>query len=522
MVMNDADRNQMILPDRAPADSDPTLTGPLRYWAEVRPDGSALTSDGVTRTWAQLHERVLRVAQGLLAEGVRPGDRVVYLARNRAEFYEIAYGASLVGAVLAAINWRLSPAEMSALLSRSEPAVLFAEPALVAPLESLAARTVIGLGDPVTGFTQWLSRHPAVDPPQRLTPSEPVLQMYTSGTTGLPKAAVFSHSAIRAATVVAEISATGPDSVVLVSLPVFHAAGGGMGFLSLCLGAHVVVSSDLSPEGFVRQVQQFGVTTTVVVPTVLQMLVDSPVLETADLSSLDRLGYAGAPMSPQLQQECLARLPCRLFQVYGSTEVMSGTGLDHADHVDEEHPQRRNSVGRALPGTELRVVDPVTGLDRPDGTPGEVWVRNRTSMTGYWREPEQTAQVITTDGFVRTGDGGYLRDGYLYLSDRIRDVIISGGENVYPTEVENVLVEHPAVADVGVVGAPSRRWGETVRAVVVRRPGTAVEADELVAFCRERLAHFKCPTIVDFVDLLPRNASGKILRRKLREPEGAG
>ena len=279
----------------------------------------------------------------------------------------------------------------------------------------------------------------------------------------------------------------------------------------------MVVSADTSPQGFVRQVQRYAVTTTVVVPAVLQRLVDSPALGSADLSSLECVGYAGAPISPALQRACLRTLSCRLVQLYGTTEVIGATVLTHADHLDDEHPQRRTSVGRAQPGVEVRVVDPITGTEQPEGATGEVWVRTATAMLGYWRDPEQTAEVMVDDGFVRTGDAGRLVDGYLYLGDRMRDMIITGGENVFPTEVENVLYDHPAVAEVAVVGAPSRRWGETVRAVVVRSPGTDVDADELIALCRERLAHFKCPTLVDFIEALPRSASGKVLRRLLRE-----
>ncbi len=505
--------------------SDGTLAGPLRRWAADDPGGPALSSDGADRTWEQLYDRVCRVAQGLLAEGVGPGDRVVYLARNRAEFYEVAYAASMVGAVVSALNWRLSPAEVAQLLAHCEPVLLFAEPHLLAPLDAPAGscRVVeLGAGAGAAGFESWLSGFPAIDPQESFEPADPVLQMYTSGTTGLPKAALFSHAAVLAATAGARVTRTRRGSVVLVSIPVFHAAGGVMGFLSLSLGAHVVVSADTLPEQFVRQVKDYRVTTTVVVPTVLQMLVDSPVLDSADLSSLDCIGYAGAPMAPSLQEECLRRIPCHFAQLYGTTEIIGATGLEHADHVDDDHPQRRGSVGRPLPGVELRVVDPVTGLDRPDGVVGEVWARTATAMIGYWRDPGRTAETLTGDGFVRTGDAGRLVDGYLYLGDRIRDMIITGGENVFPTEVENVLLEHPAVVEAAVVGAPSRRWGETVRAVVVHRPGAGTTAEELIAFCRDRLAHFKCPTVVDFVDVLPRNASGKVLRRVLREDGATG
>ena len=501
-----------------------TLADVLRHWARHTPQALALSGTGASRTWLQTFERATRIAQGLLAAGVRPGERVGYFARNRPEYYEIAFAAAMAGAVLVALNWRLSGPEAASVLEHSEAVVLFAEPDLLEQLpgaEQAHTRTrlVVGLSagpGPHPGYEPWLARFPAIDPERPAGPADPVLQVYTSGTTGLPKAALFSHSAIRATTGISGITGIGRRSVLLISIPVFHAAGGVMGLIGLSSGAHVVVSADASPEAFGRMVERYRVTMTVVVPTVLHTMVGSAELARAELSSLHTVAYAGAPMPPALQRACLARFGCRLVQLYGSTELIGVTGLAHEDHVDDRHPERRGSVGKPLPGVTVRVVDPESGIDRPEGVLGEVWAKASTAMIGYWRAPELTAEVLTGDGFVRTGDAGRVVDGYLYLGDRLRDMIITGGENVFPTEVENVLLEHPAIMEAAVVGAPSPKWGETVRAVVVRRPGSEVGAAEVVTFCRERLAHYKCPAVVEFAGALPRNASGKVLRRLLR------
>jgi hypothetical protein len=255
---------------------------------------------------------------------------------------------------------------------------------------------------------------------------------------------------------------------------------------------------------------------TTLVPAVLQMILESPEIDAYDVSTLDTIACAASPISPELLRRCLAVFEARFLQIYGLTETQGATNLLPEDHLDPDHPERLLSVGRAMPGVTLRVVDAITGEDLPDDVVGEVWIKAPTNMHGYWANAEASREVLTQDGFVRTGDGASLRDGYVYLRDRLKDMIVSGAENIYPIEIENVLIEHPDISDVAVIGVPSERWGETVKAMVVLRKGARLSESEVIGFARSSLAAYKCPTSVEFIGELPRNRSGKILKRVLR------
>jgi acyl-CoA synthetase (AMP-forming)/AMP-acid ligase II len=306
-------------------------------------------------------------------------------------------------------------------------------------------------------------------------------------------------------------------------MPLFHVGGIAWALLGLRSGGVTVVARDPSPAALVQQIAAHRVTHTFVVPAILQGLVSLPDLASHDLSSLDTVLYGASPISLPLLQRCLASLPCRLNQVYGMTE-MSGvvTILDDAAHRDPARPERLLSAGIVAPGIEVRLVEPTTLQDVGPGEQGELWWRSAQRMREYWRKPEATAEAITSDGWLRSGDVATIEEGFVILRDRVKDMAISGGENVYPAEVERVLHHHPAVADAAVFGVPDEKWGEVMRAAVVRHPGQEATEAELIAHCREHLAHYKCPKAVDFVESLPRNPSGKVLKRILREPFWAG
>jgi long-chain acyl-CoA synthetase len=286
-----------------------------------------------------------------------------------------------------------------------------------------------------------------------------------------------------------------------------------------------VLVRDVDPVALLRLIERHRVTHTFLVPAVVQMLADSPALSGADLSSLRRIAYGAAPMGETQLLTAIALFGCDFMGVYGMTETAgSVTALAPGDH-DPGGPRAGllRSVGRPVPWLEIRVVDPATGTDAPVGGVGEIWVRSGQNTVGYWGQPALTAEALVEGGWLRTGDAAYLdAEGYLYMHDRMKDMVVSGGENVYPAEVENVLYAHPEVLEAAVIGVPSERWGETVKAIVVRRPGATLDAAGLIAFARDRLAHYKCPTTVDFADELPRNASGKVLKKVLREPFWAG
>jgi long-chain acyl-CoA synthetase len=310
------------------------------------------------------------------------------------------------------------------------------------------------------------------------------------------------------------------DTLSLTAMPMFHIGGIGWAFVGLWNGATTILVREFDATDVLDRLEREQVTNTIFVPTMLQLLTSVPGAAQRDFSALRSIAYGASPITTPVLRAALRTFGCPLFGMYGLTET-TGTvvQLDPADH-DPDGPRAHllRSAGRPYPWVELRIVDPQTGEDRGAGEVGEVWMRAPNVMAGYFDRPAETAAALTPDGWLRTGDGGFLdEEGYLFLTDRIKDMIISGGENVYPVEVEEALAQHPAVAEVAVIGVPHERWGETVKAVVVLRPGATADADELTAFARRRLAGYKLPRIVELVDELPRTASGKVLKRELRE-----
>jgi long-chain acyl-CoA synthetase len=294
-------------------------------------------------------------------------------------------------------------------------------------------------------------------------------------------------------------------------------------------GGHSIIVRDIDPAAVLALIARHRITETFVVPAVLMFMLATPELSTTDVSSLRTVFYGASPISEDVLVRSMKALGCNFAQVYGLTETTGAiTSLLSEDH-DPDGPRARllRSAGRPFDHVELRIVDPDSGKVLPVGKVGEILTRSDQNMLGYWNQSEATTSVLSEDGWFRTGDAGWLDgDGYLFLHDRLKDMIVSGGENIYPAEVENVLLSHPAIADAGAIGVPDDKWGETVKAIVVKAPEASIDDDSLVedilAFSRERLAHYKCPTSIDFVDVLPRNPSGKVLKRELRKPYWIG
>jgi long-chain acyl-CoA synthetase len=518
-----------------------TVPGLIRHLAGVQPDHEMLVSGDERRSWGEEYAMACRVAQACARDGLAVGDRLAFLDRNGIAYFDLLFGGSLIGAVNVAVNWRLAPTEMAAIIDDSQSPILVVHtdylPALAEMTSGLpAVRRIVILGDVASGsecddpravhFESWIDGCPADDPGHVGGPDEISMQLYTSGTTGLPKGVMLSNANL--STAISEAGETfsiSDDTVSLVAMPLFHIGGSGWALCAMSRGGRSIILRDVDPALLLRLIEGEGITEMFLVPAVLMILLATPSLATTDLSSLRLVFYGASPISEDVLVKCMATFGCAFCQVYGMTETTGAiTALQFEDH-DPDGPRRGllRSAGKPHPTVELRIVDPDTGKDADLGEVGEVWTRSPYNMAGYWRKADETAATVDAEGWLRTGDAGYFDgSGYLYLHDRIKDMVVSGGENVYPAEVENVLLSHPSVVDAAVIGVPDDKWGETVKAIVVLGPGAALDEAALIAHCRGNLAHYKCPTSVEATDALPRNPSGKILKRELRAPYWAG
>jgi acyl-CoA synthetase (AMP-forming)/AMP-acid ligase II len=494
----------------------------IRGMAAARPDAVAIRHGDRAVTYAELDERSNRLAQGLLDAGAGPGTRITHLDRGAPEVVELLAAVSKLGAVAVPLNWRLAAAELTRIVDDAAAPLLIAGSAFAGIASDVAGAVsqpleVVSVGDE---YESWLASFDAVDPGGRGEAGDPVVQMYTSGTTGVPKGVLTTQRNLAAATLNVPAWRFDEASVSLTPLPMFHIGGIGWTYLGLSQGATTILVSEFDAAAVLDLLESARVTNAVFVPTILQLLTTVPGAAERDYSALRSIAYGASPITTPVLKAALRTFRCPLFGVYGLTETTGGVvQLDPGDHEPDgprEHLLR--SAGRPRPWMQLRIADPVDGSELPPGAIGEVWLRGPNVMAGYANRPDETAAALTDDGWLRTGDGGYLDDeGFLFLTDRIKDMIVSGGENVYPVEVEEALSHHPAVGEVAVIGVPDDRWGEAIKALVVLRPGSATSAAELVAFARERLAGYKLPRTIDFVDGLPRTASGKVLKHELRD-----
>ncbi|HTR87571.1 MAG TPA: long-chain-fatty-acid--CoA ligase, partial [Reyranella sp.] len=502
----------------------------VRTHATERPDVAALVYRGHTTTYGDLDRASSKVAQGLIAAGLRPQARVAHLDKSSDLFFELLFGTVKANAVMVSVNWRLAPPEVLHIVNDAEAEILFVGEEFFPVIEKIrgelkAVRRIVAMDGhhpEWNSFEGWRDRHPATDPKLPSRPSDTAVQFYTSGTTGLPKGAELTNANF--AWMMPVWTATwllAPAVPNLVCLPMFHIGGAGWGIAGLFSGATNHVAREFVPAEILETIQRERLQVMLLVPAMILFLVQAPQIRETDLSSLKLIVYGAAPIPAELLKQAMAIFPCGFQQVYGLTETTGAiTLLPPGDH-DPNDAAKLLSCGYAQQGVELRIVGD-DGSDLPAGKVGEIAVRSPQVMGGYWRLPEATERAVKGDWFF-TGDAGYLDDkGYLYIYDRVKDMIVSGGENIYPAEVESALFGHPAVADVAVIGVPDERWGEAVKAVVVTKADAAVTPGELINWARERIAGYKLPKSIDFIEVLPRNPTGKILKRELRKAYWSG
>ena len=502
-----------------------------RTQARKRGGETALIVEGRRIGFAEIDADASRIAQRLIAEGLGRQERVAYLSKNSDRFFSFAFGAAKAGAALAPINHRLAAPEIGYIVGDSGARWMAVDPDFAETAEKAVASLVqkpklIGLGFDRPGFAlcdQWIAEAPACDPELPLHADDDVIQLYTSGTTGLPKGVQLTHgnylALFRSASALPGLAYDAGD-VVLGAMPFFHVAGVNIGLIAMASGASTAIVRDFSASHVLDLIAREKVNHAFLAPAMILMLLQTPEMATADLTSMKALAYGASPIAADVLSKAKARFGCAFTQFYGMTET-TGVGTMLADEAHDPALGKLLSCGKSSPGVELKIVD-AEGGEVPRGAVGEVIIRTPAVMKGYWNKSGGTAEAIR-DGWMHTGDAAYMdTDGFIFIYDRVKDMIVTGGENVYPAEVENAIFGHPDVADVAVIGVPDEKWGEAVKAIVVSKPGAAQDAASVIAWARERIAGYKAPRSVDFVAAIPRTLTGKILRRELRKPYWEG
>ncbi len=498
-----------------------TLAGIIRRSAEAWPNRTAIVSGRQSASYAALDAASSQVANGLLAAGCAAQERIAILTRNSVEFWEIMLGCLKVGAVALPLNWRLATPEIAYILQHAGARLLFCAAEFQGLAEGVAERLILVEDAPggTGSYVAWRNAQQAGDPQTPVLAADVALQMYTSGTTGLPKGVQLTHEGYFAALSIVRSFAWGrldPDDVVLTPAPFFHVNGVNPVLRTFAAGAKVVAPPQFDAADVLDLIESHRVTRATLAPAMIQSCLQVAGTPERDLSSLEVISYGGSPISEQVLHEAQKLIGRKFVQMYGLTETSGPLTFLEPDDHDAAHG-RLLSCGRAGPGVEISVIN-ADGTPTPTGEVGEVRVRTKAMMKGYWRD-EAATQAVLIDGWFKTGDAGCLdEDGYLYIRDRVKDMIVSGGENIYPAEVENAIFSHPAVADVAVIGVPDAKWGEAVKALVVRKPAAELNEAEVIAHARTQIAGYKVPKSITWIDEIPRNPAGKILRRRLRDP----
>ena len=512
-----------------------TITG------AICPDRTAVVFEGKKFTFAELTERVNRLANALQGMGVGKGERVAILEVNCNQFLEVYFAVAKMGAIFVPLNFRAKQDELTHMLNHSEAAVVLVGDRYVDMVKAMrpnltSVKTVIafdGKPEGMLNYEEVLASAPADEVFTEIGDDDVTILMYTAGTTGLPKGVPLTHNSF-AVYVMGNVTPCDPDieETNVLTVPLYHVAGIQAMLAAVYGGRTIAMMRQFEVKSWMQVVQDQKANRAMLVPTMLKWVVDDPDREKYDLSSLRVVTYGAAPMPLEVIKKAIELFPGVMFiNAFGQTETASTiTSLGPEDHMftgkeTEEEKEKKfkrlaNSIGRAMDDVEVKIFDE-EGKEVPLGEVGEICAKSDRIMSGYWKDDEKTAKALTKDGWLKTGDKGYMdEDGYIYLAGRGDDMIIRGGENISPEEVENILYAHPAIDDAAVIAAADADWGQVPVAVVVLKKGESATPDDIMEFCRQKLSSFKRPREVFFIDELPRTSTGKVLKRVLREQYG--
>ncbi|WP_108870001.1 long-chain-fatty-acid--CoA ligase [Aquimarina aquimarini] len=508
-----------------------TLAGATALLSESYKDKIAIIAQDTSLTYLEFDERTNQIANGLLEEGIKPAARVAFLGKDTHINYELLYGCAKAKGVLVPINWRLSPQEVLTIIEDAEAEILFVDQAFYTIISQIEEQLVslvkiIGYNKPHaiwSEYEQWRSKQKKTTPDVFYDRKDVVLQMYTSGTTGKPKGVQLSNDSFFKLLDTMRSKHNDPwmdingEDILLHCVPFFHIGGLWWGVQGLITGATLIMQESFIAWQALEYIEKYKITKMAMVPAMLQFILSEPNCDTTNLSSLQGFLYGGSPINPPLMRQAIEVLNCDFYQIYGMTETGNmAVCLRPEDHTDIDKNCIK-AAGKPLPGVVLKVVTP-DFIEVPLGTIGEICIQSPSNMIGYWKREEATKGTLI-DGWIRTGDAGYLdADGYVYICDRIKDMIICSGENIYPAEVEAVLSEHEAIQEIAVIGVPDEHWGETAKAFIALNTGYSLKKRELMNYARGKIADYKIPQSIEIIERLPRNSSGKIMKRELRKP----
>ena len=514
-----------------------TLGDISRYHAKTQGDRIAFVCEDREQSYAQSDVYANQVANALISEGLKAQARVAAMDKNTDWYFELLLGSAKADMVMVGINWRLAPPEVAFVINNAEAEILFVGEEFLPIVEQIkndipSVKKIILMQEQDAqheSYVSWRNKASEQDPAIEISDQNVAVQLYTSGTTGHPKGVMLSHWNILSQYKIMdeldepeeEWSIWTEKDVSLVAMPNFHIGGTGWALMGLYAGAKNVVLKEFEPGAVLKCFRDYGISKIFMVPAAMQFVLMHPECKSTDFSSVKYIIYGASPIPLDLLRQAMETFKCGFIQLYGMTEGTAiATYLPAEDH-DPAGNERMKSAGKARPGVKIEIQD-ASGKEVPLGEVGEICIQSEAIMVGYWKKEEATAETVV-DGWLKSGDAGYMdKDGYVYVHDRIKDMIVSGGENIYPAEIESALFGHEAIADIAVIGVPDDKWGEAVKAVVVLKEGAALAEQALIDFAREKIAGYKVPKSVDFVAELPRNPSGKLLKRELREPYWEG